>query len=91
MSDGVSNFGEFLAGTEPTDPHSVQKTRLVFGPREKRLIWNTLPGLIYQVQVSGNFSGWSNLGSPRFATGSTDSLVLVSGQASAYYRVVRLR
>jgi hypothetical protein len=54
------------------------------------LTWNTQPGQTYQVQVTANFSSWSNFGSPRFAAGYTDSLN-VGGGAVGYYRVVLLR
>jgi hypothetical protein len=89
--DGVSNYLEFLAGTDPLNPNSVLKIRMVSGAREKRLVWNTEAGSIYQVKVSTNLGSWTNLGSPRFATGQTDSVVLGSGQTAQYYRVVRVQ
>jgi hypothetical protein len=52
--------------------------------------WNTQPGATYQVQTTTNFSNWSNVGSPRFAAGTTDS-IYVGGTAVGYYRVVLLR
>jgi hypothetical protein len=54
------------------------------------LSWNTQPGLTYQLQVTTNFTSWSNLGSPRFAAGSSDSIYVGSGTAG-YYRVLLLR
>jgi hypothetical protein len=35
-------------------------------------------------------TAWINLGSPRFAAGTTDS-IYVGGSAAGYYRVVLLR
>ena len=89
--DGVSNLKEFLAGTDPRNAASALKVRLSLAGAERRLIWNTEAGLVYQVQKSLNFTTWSDLGLPRFAAGSTDSLVLSAGEANAYYRVVRVQ
>jgi len=88
--DGVNNRNEFLAGTDPTDPSSVLRIRLQPGPQGLFLNWNTQPGLMYQVQVSANLGGWTNLGGPRFAAGYLDS-TYVSGGNAGYYRVLRLR
>lgn len=88
--DGVSNRNEFLAGTDPTDPNSVLRLRLHPTPQGLYLSWNTQPGLMYQVQVSTNLGGWSNVGGPRFAAGLTDSMYVGGGNAG-YYRVLRLR
>jgi hypothetical protein len=54
------------------------------------LSWNTQPGLTYQVQVTTNFTSWSNLGSPRFAADVSDS-IFVGGGTAGYYRVLLLR
>ncbi|MDB6029672.1 MAG: hypothetical protein JWM16_10 [Verrucomicrobiales bacterium] len=86
--DGVSNYGEFLAGTDPRDASSVLKIKISFGQRERRLTWTARQGTIYQVQVSNNFETWSNFGAPRLAAGTSDSVVLSTAPASAYYRVV---
>ena len=88
--DGVSNLNEFLAGTNPTDANSVLIQHLRATPQGLFLDWNTEPGLIYQVQVSGNLGGWTNLGVPRFAAGYQDS-IYVGGSASSFYRIQRLR
>jgi hypothetical protein len=54
------------------------------------LSWNTQPGLTYQVQMTTNFTSWSNLGSPRFAADVSDS-IFVGGGTVGYYRVLLLR
>lgn len=89
--DGATNLAEFLAGTDPTDPNSSLKVRMSMAGGQKRLTWKTEGGSVYQVQVSSNLGGWSNYGSPRFAVGATDSVVLGPGAGAAYYRVVRVR
>jgi hypothetical protein len=88
--DGVSNLNEFLAGTDPTDVNSVLRVRLETSQQGLYLNWNTEPGLLYQVQSSGNLSSWSNVGGPRFAAGRVDS-TYVGGSNSGYFRVVRVR
>jgi len=54
------------------------------------LNWNTQPGLTYQVQVSASLASWNNLGSPRFAAGTNDS-INVGGTPAGYYRVLLQR
>lgn len=91
--DGVSNRNEFLAGTNPLDPKSVLRTQLDETVQGLFLSWNTMPGLMYQVQSSTNLSStafWVNVGTPRFAPGSVDS-ILVGGNRETFYRIVRLR
>ena len=101
--DGMNNYQEFLAGTGPTDPTSalrvqiinvvsVQPANVALGQTlpGMYLSWNTQPGLTYQVQVTTDFTSWSNLGSPRFATGYVDSTYAGNGGA-AYFRVLLLR
>jgi len=56
------------------------------------VIWNTQPGLTYQVQVTTDFTSWSVVpnGSARFAAGTNDS-IFVGGGSAGYYRVLLLR
>jgi hypothetical protein len=88
--DGMSNLQEFLAGTNPTNAASSLRVQLSRTQQGLFLNWNTQPGLTYQVQVTTNFSGWNNLGAPRFAAGAGDS-IFVGGNAAGYYRVLLLR
>jgi hypothetical protein len=100
--DGMNTWQEFLAGTNPTNSASVLRmqisktTQIPQGQQFSQmqqgmyLSWNTQPGFTYQVQVTTNFTAWSNLGSPRFAAGSSDS-IFVGGGSAGYYRVLLLR
>jgi len=88
--DGMSTAQEFLAGTIPTNSASVLQVQLTKTAQGMFLNWNTQPGQTYQVQTASTMAAWSNLGSPRFAAGMTDS-IYVGGSSAGYYRVTLLR
>jgi len=89
--DGVNNLNEFLAGTNPTNAASALQVQLVSTQQGMFLYWNTQPGLTYQVLVKTNLSAaWNNLGAPRFAAGTNDS-VYVGGGPAGYYQVLLQR
>ena len=89
--DGVSNWREFLAGTNPQDISSVLKSQIQRAKQVTTLSWNTQSNLVYQVQVSTNFNSWSNLGAPRFAPGASDAVPVDGSLGVSYYRVIRVR
>jgi hypothetical protein len=93
-SDGVPNWMEYLAGTDPTDPNSRLQ---LSGPADQAgkaqspmaIHWLTVPGKAYEVQWSPNLSGgsWSTL-----ATVSGDGTVASCSDtnitaAVRYYRL----
>lgn len=89
--DGASNLQEFLQGTDPKNAGSVLNYKLRNTAQGVFLDWNTQSGLIYQVQYSAVAGGaWTNLGGPRFAAGSTDTLY-VGGSDAGFYRIGRVR
>ena len=88
--DGMSTAQEFLSGTIPTNSASVLQVQLAKTAQGMFLNWGTQPGLTYQVQVTTDLKTWNNLGAPRFAAETTDS-VYVGGSPSGYYRVTLLR
>jgi hypothetical protein len=102
--DGMNTWQEFLAGTVPTNSESVLRVQIGSLSQAQQiqargqtslgmyLSWNTQPGKTYQVQVKTNnlTISWSNLGSPRFAVGNSDS-IYVGGGSAGYYRVLLLR
>jgi hypothetical protein len=97
--DGMNNYQEFLAGTNPTNAASVLSlqigwasavSKIAQSPQGMYVSWVTQPGLTYQVQTTTNFTSWSNLDAPRFAAGTSDS-IFVGGSPACYYRVVLLR
>ena len=89
--DGLNNLQEFLAGTVPTNSASALLVQLNNSPQGMFLSWPTQPGQTYQVQVKSNLAAaWINLGAPRFAAGSGDS-IFVGGGMVGYYRVLLVR
>lgn len=87
---GMNLYNVFLSGGDPTDPSTWLTTYLTKSAGGMYLNWNPQPGLTYQVQSTGDLRTWTNLGSPRFAAGTTDS-IFVGGTPVGYYRVLLLR
>ena len=87
---GLSLLQVFLSGGDPYDSSTWLRSTLTSTSQGMYLSWNTQPGLTYQVQTMPNLAGWTNLGAPRFAAGTTDS-IFVGGGSSGYYRVLLLR
>ena len=80
----------FLSGGNPFDSSTWLVQQLVNTPQGMFLKWNTQPGHTYQLLVQTNLGGaWSNLGAPRFAAGTNDS-VYVGGGSAGYYQVLFL-
>jgi hypothetical protein len=86
---GPTLLQAFLTGADPTNPSTWLRTAITRTPQGYFLTWNPRPGLTYQVQTSPNLAAWLNLGSPRFAAGTTDSLYLGPSNAG-YYRLMWL-
>jgi hypothetical protein len=80
----------FLSGGNPLDSSTWLKTALTQTGEGMFLGWNTQPGFTYQVQVTTDFMSWSNVGTPWFAPGTTNS-IRVGGGAAGYYRVLLVR
>ena len=76
----------FLTGADPVNPATWLRTAINPTAQGYFLTWNPRPGLTYQVQNSTNLAAWVNTGSPRFASGTNDSLYIGLGN-TAYYRV----
>jgi len=90
--DGATNAQEFRAGTNPTDATSVLRQRIVHRHNGTWLEWNTVPGAVYQVQqCESALPPWINVGAPRFAAGTSDTLLLPPDIKAAFFRITRLR
>jgi hypothetical protein len=96
-ADGANQFlvawPSFGAGTSFdlfARSYEIIRTGMTTTPQGLSLSWNTKPGLSYQVQSSTDFVHWTNLGSPRQATGLSDSLIMNNPGSARYYRVIRV-
>jgi hypothetical protein len=86
-SGGPTLLQVFLTGGNPFDSSTWLQQALTQTSQGMFLSWNTQPGLTYQVQVKTNLSAaWSNLGSPRFAAGTNDS-IYVGGSPAGFYQI----
>jgi hypothetical protein len=81
-ANGPTPWQVFETGGNPTNSATWLKTTY----QGNFLVWNTQPGKTYQVQVTTDFSTWTNVGSPRFASGTTDQINMGNGPAG-FYRV----
>ena len=61
-SGGPTLLQVFLSGGNPFDSSTWLQTALTKTPQGLFLSWNTQPGFTYQVQVTTNFTAWSNRG-----------------------------
>jgi hypothetical protein len=92
--DGVSDLDEFLAGTDPTDPESVFRARMVYSGTTGQtpvITWPAVPGKTYQVQFKNdlNDANWQDFNGSLTLLGSAgyaQELVPTAGQR--FYRVL---
>jgi hypothetical protein len=81
----------FEEGANPTNATTWLVQTITPTPEGYFLNWNTTLGAVYQVQTTTSDTiGWSNLGAPRFAPGTSDSIFLGLSSPVAYYRIMRL-
>jgi hypothetical protein len=90
VSGGPTLLQIFLFGGNPANSSTWLETSLTMEPNGMFLSWNTQPGMTYQVQVTANFTTWSNYGAPRFEAGTNDS-INVGSSGGSYYRVQLLQ
>ncbi len=90
--DGVSNYDEFVAGTDLKDPHSYLHLEVMFTAQAGvRLRWQTVSGITYQVrQRSAIGDGpWSPLSLTVVGDGSVADLgATISAENAAFYQLV---
>ncbi len=89
--DGMSNYQEFLAGTDPRDAASSLKTEVQTVQGALYFKWNTVPGKVYQMQFSSDFQTWTNLGAQRMAVSGEDSVFVEQSAGLGFYRIVLVR
>lgn len=97
--DGASNYQEYLAGTDPTNPDSVLRiTDGMFssGGTDATLVWNSVPTRFYYIEktLSLNPMNWTDSGlgliSPDPGTSTTDSFTDTNAP-NRFYRVEAIR
>ena len=57
--DGVSDYQEFLAGTDPNSPMPIHLAVTKAATNSLRLDWNTAPGRSYRLLSSTNLTNWA--------------------------------
>lgn len=95
LAPNITLQGIFVTGGNPLDSTTWMTSSLVNTSQGVYLYWNTQPGLTYQVQEATNMASWSNLGAPRYAAGTNDSIYVggtnysinVGEPSGAFYRI----
>jgi sugar lactone lactonase YvrE len=93
--DGVSNWAEYLSGTDPTNAASFLKLAVVLPSQLQgqgvTLHWPSLPGRRYAVEAASRLDGgvWEQLGPEILGDGETKSVN--DAQPSAGHRFYRVR
>jgi Glycosyl hydrolases family 28/Bacterial TSP3 repeat len=90
--DGVSNYAEFVAGTNPLDPSDhLAPTSVSFDGTTVTLTFRTVPLKRYQLQYTDDLAGgiWTNLGNIRAA--DSNSLVVTDTPGAVVRRFYRLQ
>ena len=94
--DGVSNYDEFLTGTNPIDKDNNLKISVKSLERGQRISWSSVPGFVYQVEKTNklNINGrtdWGSVGNPLIAVDNEVGLTLNEVENINFYRVKRIR
>ena len=90
---GMSDYGKFIAGLNPTNAASkfvflsvtVQSNRFV------QMQWAAIPGRLYQLESSTNFTGWTPLTDWLQASGSPMSYTATNFDFSRYVHMFRVQ
>jgi hypothetical protein len=87
--DGVTDLGEFMAGTNPTNAASVLHflVPVVQNTGAVRFDWPSVPGRSYRITSSADLNGWSSSSDWMRANGAVMSFTTNVMQGTRFYRV----
>jgi glucose/arabinose dehydrogenase len=90
--DGMSNYDEFWAGTDPLDPASALRieTTSLNSMGDVQISWKTVAGKSYAVQYSNDLKSWTSLGDTITGDGTPATAVdpaPIQQVAQRYYRI----
>lgn len=88
--DGISNLGEFFAGTDPHDPSSALRLQIqvrLASPADVQLAWPAVVGKNYRVQFKNNLndSVWQEASG--MVVGNQGTVEVPLEQGARFYRV----
>jgi len=91
--DGMPDYAEFIAGTDPTNSASNLKflSATLQTNRVVKFQWSSIPGRIYQVQGSTNLQVWAPLTDWTQAQASPMSYTTTNGALGAHLYRVQVR
>jgi Tol biopolymer transport system component len=91
-ADGFTNLEEYIAGTDPRDPHSRLRLEITTAePGRPQLRWTAAPGRVYQIVSTPDLAGqpWSATpGSLRIAGGSASFEPAEPAPTGGFYRLL---
>jgi hypothetical protein len=89
--DGYSDYAEFIAGTNPTEPGSFLRVSLpaVQANRTVRLDWASAPSRAYRLQLSTDLTEWLPASAWLIAANGSSTITLppLQGAAGYFFRV----
>lgn len=91
--DGMSDYAEFIAGTNPTNAASKLVFLLVTVQSNRffQLQWAAIPGRIYQVESSTNLANWTPITDWLQASGSPMSYTATNFDFGRYAHMFRVQ
>lgn len=89
--DGLTDYGEFAAGTDPTDPWSVLSmiSAEIQPNRTVHVRWRTTPGHVYRLLLSTNLTDWlyASPWTRASSTNSSTTLPPLTGSPAYFFKV----
>lgn len=89
--DGLSNFGEFLAGTSPTDDTSALRVEVPSGGANSPISvsWPTTANREYSLEISSDLLNWNTATGAQRGTGTvmTNTIPALLGRGQYFFRV----